>query len=110
MGSPSASEPAGHNMARLATVDRARAIGRIEAVEVMKWPACYPDLSPIEHVWSYLKHKVYPRMDAASTMADLGGLIQQEWDNLPQAYIGKLVYSMRKRCQQCHNNKHTVMC
>ena len=25
----------------------------------MEWPPCFPDLNPIEHVWSMIKGKIY---------------------------------------------------
>lgn len=34
-------------------------------VNVIRWPACSPDLNPIEHIWFHLKAKVlelYPEL------------------------------------------------
>ena len=28
-------------------------------IEMMKWPACLPDLNPIEHCWKSLKEKLH---------------------------------------------------
>ena len=46
-----------------------------------------------------------PTDDAASTMGDLHHFIKQEYNNLPKADICKRVYSMRRRCQQCRDNR-----
>ena len=75
-----------------------------ESVEVMEWPACSPDLNPIEHLWSHMKRNVYQKMGPNSHFADLRRYLLEEWDSIPQALVRKLVYSMRKRCQQCIDN------
>ena len=75
-----------------------------ESVEVKEWPACSPDLNPIEHLWSHMKRNVYQKMGPNSHFADLRRYLLEEWDSIPQALVRKLVYSMRKRCQQCIDN------
>ena len=72
-----------------------------EGVEVLDWPACSPDLNPVEHLCSHLKRNVYRKMNDASTfaLADLRHYLQDEWENVPQRLVKKLVYSMRRRCE-----------
>jgi hypothetical protein len=45
-----------------------------ENVSVLPWPAYSPDMSPIEHVW-----------DALDLCVQLHTVIEEEWDNIPQA-------------------------
>ena len=70
-----------------------------ETIIHMDWPACSPDLNPIEHVWNMLqvailRHPVQPR-----TLVELGNALTEEWNNLEIAAIQRLIGSMRRRCQ-----------
>ena len=59
------------------------------------WPACSPDLNPIEHVWDQLGRAVQARLNVNSTRADLRRFLVEEWDMLPQDNVQRLVHSMR---------------
>ncbi len=49
-------------------------------VRVLDWPACSPDLSPIENVWCILKRKMQQRRPR--TVAHLKTCLQEEWDKI----------------------------
>ena len=49
-------------------------------VDVMEWPACSPDLNPIEHLWDQLGRSVRAHMTPNHTLAHL----QEEWDRCPR--------------------------
>ena len=38
---------------------------------MLDWPSMSPDMSPIKHVWDYLKRRVYARQ-----------AVVQEWNNI----------------------------
>ena len=68
---------------------------RSKRVQVLDWPACSPDLSPIENVWSIMKRKIQqwrPR-----TVEQLKLYIKQEWERIPPEKLQKLVSSVPKR-------------
>ena len=73
------------------------------------WPACSPDLNPIEHCWDQIGRAVSNRRVLGDTIADLRRHIEEEWANITQAKIQRLVRSMRRRCQACiaTNGAHT---
>ncbi len=64
-------------------------------VRVLDWPACSPDLSPIENVWRILKRKM--RQRRPRTVAHLKTCLQEEWDKITPETLHHLVSSVPKR-------------
>lgn len=68
-------------------------------INTMNWPACSPDLNPIEHVWDMLGKRVKEREVAPATVDELRLALQEEWQNIPQDAIRNLIDSMDRRMQ-----------
>ncbi len=62
---------------------------------VLDWPACSPNLSPIENVWRILKRKM--RQRRPRTVAHLKTCLQEEWDKITPETLHHLVSSVPKR-------------
>ncbi len=62
---------------------------RRKRVWVLDWPACSPDLSPIENVWRILKRKM--RQRRPRTVAHLKTCLQEEWDKITPETLHHLV-------------------
>ncbi len=78
---------------------------RSRRVRVLNWPACSPDLSPIENIWHIIKHKIRQRRPRA--LQQLGTYIRQEWDQIPTPKLQKLITSMPRRLQTVFENKRS---
>ena len=63
------------------------------------WLSKSPDLNPIEHLWDNLDRRVRRRPNPPNSVNDLRAALLEEWNNIPQADINRLVLSMRRRCQ-----------
>ena len=37
----------------------------------LEWPACSPDMNPIEYAWDRLNRAVYGRLDSPTTLRDI---------------------------------------
>merc|ERR1712121_517026 len=71
-----------------ASVHRAGIVKRFceeNDIKVIKWPACSPDLSIIENLWTVLKEEVGPLRDVGRNERDcLIALIQAAWQRIGQ--------------------------
>lgn len=70
-------------------------------VNVMQWPAFSPDLSPIEHLWDQIGQLILRRTPRPANRPQLIHALQEEWNNIPQGRIQRLIGSMRRRCRKC---------
>ncbi|KAK7089508.1 hypothetical protein V1264_024528 [Littorina saxatilis] len=73
-------------------------------VNRMEWPACSPDLNPIENLWDELDRKVRSNHPPLRDVQHLYQMLQAEWQALPQRIFTTLVNSMRTRCVECQNS------
>lgn len=63
------------------------------------WPACSPDLNPLENCWDQIGRAVRARVVQGDTVRNLRGYLQDAWDALTPLRINRLIRSMRRRCQ-----------
>ncbi len=86
-----------HDNARPHTASITTSWLRRRRIRVLKWPACSPDLSPIENIWRIIKRKM--RQRRPKTVEQLEACIRQEWDNIPIPKIEQLVSSVPRHLQ-----------
>ncbi len=86
-----------HDNARPHTASITTSWLRRRRIRVLKWPACSPDLSPIENIWRIIKRKM--RQRRPKTVEQLEASIRQEWDNIPIPKLEQLVSSVPRRLQ-----------
>lgn len=66
-------------------------------IECLQWPACSPDMNPIEHVWNDVDVRLRNRAVQPRNMAELRLAIEEEWYATPASYIRTLFNSMPSR-------------
>jgi hypothetical protein len=68
-------------------------------IRVLPWPALSQVLSPIELSLDELGRRVRHRQNPPETLQWLRDALVHEWNNIPSAFIQRLIGSMRRRCE-----------
>lgn len=66
-------------------------------IPLLQWPACSPDLNPIENLWGIMARKVYENGRQFSNIADLKERIKKVWAEISMTTLQTLVQSMPRR-------------
>lgn len=70
---------------------------RRNSVEVLDWPACSPDMNPMENIWGHLVRKIYEHNQTYSSLQGLRSAILRAWDELPLQTLRNHAASMPAR-------------
>ncbi|KFM67459.1 Transposable element Tcb2 transposase, partial [Stegodyphus mimosarum] len=68
-----------------------------QQVQLLPWPACSPDMSPIEHVWDVIGRRLARDPRPVASADELWVRVQTIWNALPQSDIQTLFDSMPRR-------------
>uniref|UniRef100_A0A1B0CZ71 Tc1-like transposase DDE domain-containing protein n=1 Tax=Phlebotomus papatasi TaxID=29031 RepID=A0A1B0CZ71_PHLPP len=65
-------------------------------IRVLPWPACSPDLNPVENLWDILVRSVYAKNRCYDNVGELTAAVFQVWANIDQNTITRLIITMHK--------------
>uniref|UniRef100_A0A8R1IW62 DDE_3 domain-containing protein n=1 Tax=Caenorhabditis japonica TaxID=281687 RepID=A0A8R1IW62_CAEJA len=77
-----------------------RAFLASKRIKVLAWPACSPDLNPIESVWRILARSVYKNGKQYNSISELKDAVKAEWNKIQPSYFENLSNSMPNRIFQ----------
>ena len=72
-----------------------------EGITLMDWPACSPNLNPIENLWSRLKRAINSRNTIPKTREELLTAIKEEWERIGVEDFNGMIAGMPGRMEAC---------
>ena len=78
-------------------------------INCMEWPACSPDLNPMEYIWDVLSHKVYANGQQFQSKAQLIERMRFCWKNTDNQIFISMIDSMKTRCVEILKNKGNIL-
>lgn len=66
-------------------------------VNVLRWPARSPDITPIENLWGIIVRRVYANGRQFDNVGSLKAAVVKAWQDLPSEILRNLVDSMKNR-------------
>ena len=73
----------------------AKIFREVNGIVRMEWPACSPDLNPIENLWAWIKHQV--DLNPPSNLGGLEVTLHNIWDSIEPDFLRPYWQSMPKR-------------
>lgn len=70
-------------------------------IQVLPWPACSPDMNPIEHLWDHLDRQIRSRPVPPVNLQHLEQCLLDEWQRITPNVIRRLTTSVRRRVVAC---------
>jgi hypothetical protein len=67
--------------------------------DVLDWPAQFPDLNPIEHLWALVKRRINEYETPPSGMEELWTQIKTVWYDIDAEQCARLIESMPRRIE-----------
>lgn len=77
-------------------------------IATLNWPACSPDLNPIENVWGIMVRRIYAGKNVNENLEQLRAAILDSWASIEPAVLNNLILSMNKRIFQVINRNGSV--
>lgn len=77
-------------------------------IPVLEWPACSPDINPIENIWGILTRRVFAEYRQYNSVPELKTAIFDAWEGIEENTIKNLVTSTENRIFECIKNNGGV--
>jgi len=68
----------------------------VVGIRTMAWPACSPDINPIEHVWDKLGRRLRSITPAVQNPVPAAAALVEIWDNLPPYWHCHIQFECRR--------------
>lgn len=76
---------------------------KTQRVDILNWPACSPDINPMENLWAIMVRRIYADNKQYVTVDELKVAILDAWRAIEPSIINNLINSMDNRVFQLIN-------
>lgn len=73
-------------------------------IVLLGWPACSPDLNPMENIWSWQSRQLYKANRQYESVQELRNALIETWRQITPAFLENYVNSMKNRIFEVIHN------